>query len=78
MDSELDAIESHIDDITAATAAAAKSLKDARKELDELEEELHHVESKLDDADVEIAMYTRFIKQHEELWTAFRVAERIS
>jgi chromosome segregation ATPase len=78
MDSELDYVQNHINDIVTATASAIKALGVARKELDDLTAEITHLESCIDDADVEIALYKRFIEQNKELWTAFQVAERIS
>jgi peptidoglycan hydrolase CwlO-like protein len=77
MDSELDDIEVNLFAITNEVSKAQSTLHKARKELEELQTEITHLESRLDDADVEISLYKRFIEQNKELWTAFQVAERM-
>lgn len=78
MDSELDDIEVNLFAVVNEVSKAQSSLSKARKELEELQTEITHLESCIDDADVEIALYKRFIEHNKELWTAFQVAERMT
>jgi peptidoglycan hydrolase CwlO-like protein len=78
MDSELDDIEVNLFAVVNEVSKAQSSLGKARKELEELQTEITHLESCIDDTDVEIAIYKRFIEQNKELWTAFQVAERMT
>jgi peptidoglycan hydrolase CwlO-like protein len=49
-----------------------------QKSMDELKADVNYAEADLSRLEDNVAQYLEFINENEELWTAFKVAKRIS